>query len=107
MFQDEPDGYFDVAAVAQVPAGGFLAVEAEGTELLLSRQGDAIVAVGGRCTHAFASLSDGRLDGDVVVCARHGARFDLKTGRALGSGCPNLPLYTVRIEAGRVLVRLE
>jgi nitrite reductase/ring-hydroxylating ferredoxin subunit len=36
------------------------------------------------CTHAFALLSDGWLDGDVIECPLHGGRFEVKTGKALG-----------------------
>lgn len=43
----------------------------------------ALFAIGDICTHAEASLSEGRVDGDTVECPLHGACFDLRTGEAL------------------------
>ncbi|MBV9491870.1 MAG: non-heme iron oxygenase ferredoxin subunit [Verrucomicrobia bacterium] len=35
------------------------------------------------CTHAWARLSDGDVDGETVICPLHGACFSLRTGEAL------------------------
>lgn len=43
----------------------------------------ALFAIGDICTHAEASLSEGRVDGYTVECPLHGACFDLQTGEAL------------------------
>jgi len=42
-----------------------------------------LFAVSDTCTHAEASLSEGRVDGETVECPLHGACFDLRTGEAL------------------------
>jgi nitrite reductase/ring-hydroxylating ferredoxin subunit len=98
-------GFVDVAGTAQVPATGALFVAAGEAEIILTRDATgAIRAFSGRCPHAFARLAEGRVEGGQVICAAHGARFDLATGRALGN-CPNLPAYPVKIEGRRVLVR--
>jgi nitrite reductase/ring-hydroxylating ferredoxin subunit len=50
------------------------------------------------CTHAFALLSDGWLDGDVIECPLHGGRFEVKTGKALGYPVEiDLKTYPIRI----------
>jgi 3-phenylpropionate/trans-cinnamate dioxygenase ferredoxin subunit len=41
------------------------------------------LAVEDLCTHDGGGLAGGQLDGDQVICPRHGARFCLRTGRAL------------------------
>jgi 3-phenylpropionate/trans-cinnamate dioxygenase ferredoxin subunit len=43
----------------------------------------AFFAISDVCTHAEASLSEGRVDGETVECPLHGACFDLRTGEAL------------------------
>ena len=43
----------------------------------------ALFAISDICTHAEASLSEGRVDGETVECPLHGACFDLRTGEAL------------------------
>jgi 3-phenylpropionate/trans-cinnamate dioxygenase ferredoxin subunit len=45
--------------------------------------GGALFAISDICTHAEASLSEGRVDGDTVECPLHGACFDLRTGAAM------------------------
>jgi 3-phenylpropionate/trans-cinnamate dioxygenase ferredoxin subunit len=45
--------------------------------------GGTLFAISDICTHAEASLSEGRVDGETVECPLHGACFDLRTGEAL------------------------
>jgi nitrite reductase/ring-hydroxylating ferredoxin subunit len=59
------------------------------------------------CPHAYALLSDGWLDNDVVECPLHGGQFNVRTGKALcePADC-DLRVYPVRIEDGNVEVLL-
>jgi len=60
------------------------------------------------CTHAFALLSDGWLDGDVIECPLHGGRFEVRTGKALGYPVEvDLKTYQVRVVGEDVQVKLE
>lgn len=57
------------------------------------------------CTHAFALLSDGWLEGDTVECPLHGGRFDVVTGKAMGDPVDcDLRVFPVEIEDGVVRV---
>jgi nitrite reductase/ring-hydroxylating ferredoxin subunit len=94
----------DVAALQQIRDGGVLFVEVGGRDVLLFRRGDTIVALGANCTHAFASLAEARIEGTVIICRAHGARFDLNTGRSLNGSCPNLPVYAAKVVGRQVLV---
>ena len=49
---------------------------------LLLRVGDVYYCIEDVCTHDGQPLTDGPLEGDEIECPRHGARFDIKTGRA-------------------------
>jgi len=103
-----------VAATSDLVDGVMKAVEAEGRELLLAKIDDAYYAVARRCTHMGENLCDGRLDDRVVTCPRHGARFDITTGKAVGkakllfmSTTPkDLATYPVKIDGVEVLVGL-
>jgi len=103
-----------VAATSDLVDGVMKAVEAEGRELLLAKIDDGYYAVARRCTHMGESLCDGRLDDRVVTCPRHGARFDITTGKAVGkakllfmSTTPkDLATYPVKIDGVEVLVGL-
>jgi len=57
-----------------------------------------LLAVSDTCTHAEASLSEGRVDGETVECPLHGACFDLRTGEALTPPAIE-PVQTFRVLA--------
>ena len=101
----DEDEWADAAFVAQVPRTGPLFVTAGGREVILARRGDDIVAWSGNCTHNFARLSQGIVEGNIVICALHGARFDCTTGKSLTSMCRNLPQIPVKVFGRRVLVK--
>lgn len=105
MGLDNADEFADVGSVMQVPRNGPWFVTAGGREVILCRSGDEIVAFSGNCTHNFARLSQGEVEGNVVICPAHGARFDCSTGKAMSSMCRDLPKVEVRIKGRRVLVR--
>lgn len=73
-----------VAKLNDVEVGRAIAVEVNGKRLALCRPtADQLFAVEDTCSHALASLSEGRLSGYEIECPRHGALFDVRTGEAL------------------------
>lgn len=76
--------------------------------IALFRVGDDVYAIGDRCSHAEASLSEGEVFDEAVECPRHGSEFDLRTGEpsSLPATSP-VPIYDVAIEEGTVYLTLE
>lgn len=72
-----------VANLSDIPTGQMKAVEIDGEQVVLCNVGGALYAVSDICSHDYALLSDGELDGNEVTCPLHGARFDVTTGKAL------------------------
>ena len=66
-----------------------------------------VFAIGDRCSHAEASLSEGEVFDHEVECPRHGSTFDLRTGKpqSLPATKP-VPTYLVQIEDGNVYVEV-
>lgn len=59
------------------------------------------------CTHAFAVLSDGWLDGNTVECPLHGGCFNVCTGKALGDPVEvDLQTFKTRVSGNVVEVCL-
>jgi nitrite reductase/ring-hydroxylating ferredoxin subunit len=60
------------------------------------------------CTHGFASLSEGIIDGDIVECPWHGGTFDIRSGAAVDHPC-TVPLNTYRavVKDGTVWIDLN
>lgn len=112
----------DIAAASDLADGALKGVTADDLELLLARVGDEFYAADDRCPHMGARLSDGVLEGTVVVCPRHGSRFDLRDGhverwtdfsglvlgvaKALRAPRP-LRTYAVLVRDGRLFVDIE
>jgi nitrite reductase/ring-hydroxylating ferredoxin subunit len=59
-------------------------VDAEEKEILLANSDGKVNAPCDRCSHMNAPLSMGTLNGKVVTCAMHGARFDVTNGKKVG-----------------------
>ena len=78
------------------PRGGVIACRQGDRDMVMAvlPDGRAFIAPD-RCPHDGRLLSDGFLDGERLVCARHGWEFDLATGLATGRS-PGLP--QVRID---------
>ncbi|HMP80686.1 MAG TPA: non-heme iron oxygenase ferredoxin subunit [Pirellulaceae bacterium] len=71
------------ANLDDLPDEGQLTAIVADDVVILFRAGDAIYCIEDLCTHDGGSLSDGERCGLEIACPRHGARFDIRTGRAL------------------------
>ncbi len=94
-----------VARAADCQVGALKGVDAAGTAIVLANVAGRICALQDRCSHDEYPLSDGELDGDQVVCAYHGARFDACSGarKTLPAVVP-VPSYPVEVRDGDVFV---
>ena len=98
---------FDVARVADVPAGQMKGYEVGGEPVLLVNLNGRHYAIGRRCPHAGGDLSKGTLEGNVVVCPRHRSKFDVTSGeRVSGPAKSNLPVYNIEISGDVIRVKL-
>jgi nitrite reductase/ring-hydroxylating ferredoxin subunit/uncharacterized membrane protein len=78
----------------------------QGTPILLVRRGDRLFAMAETCSHFSGPLSEGKLEGDTVVCPYHFSRFALKDGRVLdGPAVHPQPCLEVRTRNGQIEVR--
>lgn len=97
-----------IGEVAELPEGRGVKVEVLGHQIAMFRLGEDVYAVGDVCSHAEASLSEGEVFDDEVECPRHGASFDLKSGKAMTLPATRpVPAYEVKIEDGVVFLLLE
>jgi 3-phenylpropionate/trans-cinnamate dioxygenase ferredoxin subunit len=96
---------YSVAKVTDIPPGRTLRVVVDGTEVLLCNCNGAIYAIEDVCTHDGSPLDQGELDECTIVCPRHGAEFDVRTGEVLKlPAVMPLPTYSVRIEGDDIFV---
>ncbi|RLT43585.1 MAG: non-heme iron oxygenase ferredoxin subunit [Chloroflexi bacterium] len=72
-----------VAAASDVPLNEVRVVECGGRSLALSNVDGEYYAIDNVCTHDGGPLGEGRIRNGRVICPRHGAAFDAKTGRVI------------------------
>ena len=75
--------YVKVARAEEVPVGGKTVVEVDDRILALFHLPDGFFALDDVCTHDDGPLSDGVMGENTIACPRHGAQFDIRTGKAL------------------------
>ncbi|HKV69042.1 MAG TPA: non-heme iron oxygenase ferredoxin subunit [Gaiellales bacterium] len=88
-----------VGPVEAIPEGGVTIVQSGSLFVGVYRIDGELYAIEDRCSHDDGPLCEGERDGFCVICPRHGARFDLRTGVVL-----SLPA-TEDVEAFEVVVR--
>ena len=104
----EADGFVRVCGVSDVPDPGKILVEAGGRTLALYHVCGQFWATDDRCTHDGGQLANGRLESYTIICPRHGARFDIRTGEALSlPASVDLAVHEVKVEENDVLVRVS
>ena len=97
--------YFRIAKLDELGSGGQLYVEIGDLELVVFRIADEIFAIGDVCSHDGAPLGEGELEGHEVICPRHGARFDVRSGQATElPAVVDIPAYPVRVDGGHIEV---
>ena len=113
--------YTEALKVTDLSDGQMMSVDMKGHEILVARLGDRFYATGNICPHMGGKLAQGRLEGTVVTCPRHGSQFDLRDGHvvrwtnwpAAVSAVSKLirpprPIdtYPVKVDGDRVLVEI-
>ncbi len=90
--------YYQVAELDSLPDGERLFFEVDGEPIALMNISGEIFAISDVCTHDDGPLGDGELEGCDIICPRHGARFNIRTGEALSlPAVENTKVYPVRI----------
>jgi nitrite reductase/ring-hydroxylating ferredoxin subunit len=94
-----------VGSRSKLTANEPLAVDIDGKLIGVYLLDGTVHAIGNLCTHEYAILTDGFVEGDVVECPIHQARFSIKTGKALSEpAVVDVPTYPVKVEGDDVYV---
>ena len=98
-----------VCPLDDLPPGTMKLVHAGEISVGVYNVADELYAIEDRCSHDDGPLAEGDWEPEelVAICPRHGARFDIRTGRALSLPA-YLPVETfeVTVEDGLVKVAL-
>jgi nitrite reductase/ring-hydroxylating ferredoxin subunit len=93
-----------IAKTFDVPVGRMKHVEVDGIEIMVANVEGKFYAVGDRCPHLNAKLSEGTLNKTIVTCPRHLSTFDVTTGRVISGTRSSLPSYDVKVDGDDLLI---
>jgi 3-phenylpropionate/trans-cinnamate dioxygenase ferredoxin component len=95
-----------VAREGELPPGEWRTADLDGTPAVVFNIDGEYYAIEDVCTHDGGQLTGGRIEGDVIECPRHGARFCVRTGEALTAPAYEpTAAFPVRVSNGEVQVR--
>lgn len=107
VFDSGPGEWTD-AGEGEIEPGRPTRRVADETPVMVLREDDRFYALHDRCSHRGCSLSEGEIDGDAVVCACHGSRFDKRDGSVLqGPATAPQPAFEARVQDGRLQLRRQ
>ena len=97
--------WIDAGREGSLAEGEHVVIDVDGETVAVFLVDGAYHAIQDVCTHDGAEIASGKLEGCEIVCPRHGARFCLKTGKALTAPAyEDVTKYPVRIHDGRIQV---
>lgn len=97
-----------VAHIAEVPDPGRRLIEVDDRMVVLFHIGGKFYCIDDVCTHDGGPLAEGRLAGHEIACPRHGARFDVRSGKAMSMpATEDTVVHEVKVEGHDVWVRIH
>ncbi|MBI5032239.1 MAG: non-heme iron oxygenase ferredoxin subunit [Chloroflexi bacterium] len=99
--------FIAVAKTEDVPVGHLKSFTVEGKPILIANWEGTFFATQDLCTHDNGPLAEGELVDGEIECPRHGAHFDLRTGRPTMPAVFPIKTYSVRVEGDRILVAID
>jgi len=76
-------GFVKVAEKSEIAPGKMKTFKVGGKDVVIANVMGSFYAIGGKCTHAGGDLSKGNLEGIIITCPRHHAKFDVTTGKVV------------------------
>jgi 3-phenylpropionate/trans-cinnamate dioxygenase ferredoxin subunit len=99
--------YLTVARLEELPMGARLRLTVDGQGIALFNLAGSLYAIADICSHDDGPLAEGMLDDRQIECPRHGARFDLASGKALSlPAVVDIPAYPVRVVGDEIQIGL-
>src|SRR3970040_1914968 len=100
--------FVPVATENELPNGERIFVEIDNETIVVFNIAGKYFAIGDVCSHDNGPVGEGELDGYEVICPRHGAHFDVRTGKALTlPAFIDAPYYPVRLNGSDIEVGIK
>lgn len=105
QLEEEKVNYLEIAPESELPNGERMFVDIGDTPIVIFNIAGKLYAIGDVCTHDDGPLGDGDIEGFNVICPRHGAEFDVRTGKVTSMpAVVDIPAYPVRVVDGVIVI---
>ena len=99
--------FLQIAPAGELPEGERMFIEVEGRSIVIFNLAGKLYAIGDVCSHDNGPVGDGEIEEQWIICPRHGARFDIRTGKATSlPAVVDIPSYPVRVAGGMIEIGL-
>jgi 3-phenylpropionate/trans-cinnamate dioxygenase ferredoxin component len=97
--------FIEIAPVSDLPNGERLFVDLGDKPIVILNIAGKLFALGDVCTHDDGPLGDGVIEGNNIVCPRHGGEFEVQTGKAVQlPAVIDIPAYPVQVRDGNIFI---
>jgi len=97
--------YLEILPADQLPDGERVFIEVAGRSLVIFNLAEKLFAIGDVCSHDGGPVGDGEIEEYEIICPRHGARFDIRTGKVTSlPAVVDIPSYPVRVVDGMIQI---
>ncbi len=95
--------YVEIAPVSELPNGERLFIDVGDLSIVVFNIAGQYYAISDVCSHDGGPVGEGDLDGFNIICPRHGAEFDIRTGKVMKMpAVVDIPAYPVRMVDGMI-----
>jgi 3-phenylpropionate/trans-cinnamate dioxygenase ferredoxin component len=95
--------FIPVGSVEEIKEGERLIIEIDGKPIVILNIAGQFYAIADVCSHDDGPVGEGALEGFEIICPRHGARFDVRTGKVLAlPAFVDIPAYPVRVTGDQI-----
>jgi 3-phenylpropionate/trans-cinnamate dioxygenase ferredoxin subunit len=95
--------YLEIAPAGELSSGERLFVEIGGKPVVIFNIAGQYFSIADVCSHDEGPVGEGDLEGYNITCPRHGAQFDIRTGKVVQMpAVVDIPAYPVQVRDGKI-----
>jgi 3-phenylpropionate/trans-cinnamate dioxygenase ferredoxin component len=100
--------YVEIAGEDELPVNERIFLEWNEQPIVILNLAGTLYAIGDVCSHDNGPVGEGEVVGFEIICPRHGARFDIRSGKATRSPAfTDIPSYAVKVENGKIFLGIK
>ena len=97
--------FLEIAPASELPPGERLFVEIEGRSIVIFNVAGELFSIADVCSHDDGPVGEGDIEGYKITCPRHGAQFDVRTGKVVQMpAVVDIPAYPVQLKDGNIFL---